>query len=133
MEQALKLPDTSDFLDVVVNNEPRQLFMSYAILERAVALSGGDQESLISVADTQLRAIMLAQLIQSEKYVESYSEAMTILMQNRVNTEDAVKMIGWFQSHLVNFILGLSQTAELQKSQMLNLLAQLQSKTSSQA
>lgn len=133
MDQALKLPDTSDFLDVVVNNEPRQLFMSYAILERAVALSGGDQESLISVADTQLRAIMLAQLIQSEKYVESYSEAMTILMQNRVNTEDAVKMIGWFQSHLVNFILGLSQTAELQKSQMLNLLAQLQSKTSSQA
>lgn len=133
MEQALKLPDTSDFLEVVVNNEPRQLFMSYAILERAVALSGGDQESLISVADTQLRAIMLAQLIQSEKYVESYSEAMTILMQNRVNTEDAVKMIGWFQSHLVNFILGLSQTAELQKSQMLNLLAQLQSKTSSQA
>ena len=133
MDQALKLPDTSDFLYVVVNNEPRQLFMSYAILERAVALSGGDQESLISVADTQLRAIMLAQLIQSEKYVESYSEAMTILMQNRVNTEDAVKMIGWFQSHLVNFILGLSQTAELQKSQMLNLLAHLQSKTSSQA
>lgn len=105
----------SDHFEVKINDENREIFMSFALLNRLMFLIGDpDNIGLVSV-NTDLREAIMHELLQKRSKSGKITEAVEV-EDCYITLDDAQSLLDWATEHCMVFTLrALEKSIQLQE------------------
>lgn len=101
----------NDYLSVVVNKEPQEVFMSGGLVRRLSAYMGNLQDFSAVFGDAELQNLLVVEALRPRNKRGETAQEYTI-EDFELSTEDTTKLVMWITEHALHFFVQSLQSAK---------------------